>query len=82
LAVFVCVLSGAGMADSQASAAIKLQAFARAVLARQRVRAIIHSMYEKPYDESTGSFYYFNTKSGESTCEARTKPVVSATPAV
>lgn len=63
------IVIAADMADVRSAAAIRLQAFARGVVARQRVRAIVHSMFEKVYDDSTGTFYYFNAVSGESSCE-------------
>ena len=37
--------------------------------ARKYLRLLIASLYEKVYDESSGTFYYYNTKTGESMWE-------------
>ena len=34
--------------------------------ARKYLRVLIASLYEKVYDESSGTFYYYNTRTGES----------------
>ncbi len=47
-------------------AAFKIQGMYHGWISRNRVRAIIRSLYEKLYDAQRGTYYYFNRRTGKS----------------
>lgn len=51
------------------TAAVRIQTAVRRLLARGPLIDLLNAVYEKAYDESSGHFFYFNRKTGESTCE-------------
>eukprot|EP00505_MAST-04D_sp_SCG-Rhode-Island_P004167 Stramenopile-MAST_4_protein_4167 len=55
-------------------AACKLQLFARASMAKKRVREELHRTWIKVFDYRSGYYYYHNTRSG---CSQWTKPCAS-----
>jgi hypothetical protein len=58
--------------QDQAAHAVVIQRLYRTRLARRNLVLLMKSVYEKVYDESTGAYFYFNSKTGESQW---TKPV-------
>ncbi|KAA0146336.1 hypothetical protein FNF29_08109 [Cafeteria roenbergensis] len=51
------------------AAAVRIQAAVRRLIARGPLIDLVNAVYEKAYDESSGHFFYFNRKTGESTWE-------------
>jgi hypothetical protein len=47
-------------------AVLKIQGLGRRRSGLTMARAVVSKCYEKMYDASTGSYYYFNSKTGES----------------
>ncbi len=56
------------------AAAVRIQAAVRRLIARGPLIDLVNAVYEKAYDESSGHFFYFNRKTGESTCEQAACP--------
>ncbi len=49
------------------AAIVKIQALARRKIARRKVRELARSVWEKVQDPTTGCWFYYNTRTGEST---------------
>lgn len=54
---------------SRHAAAVRIQTAVRRLIARGTLIDLLNAVYEKAYDESSGHFFYFNRKNGESSCE-------------
>eukprot|EP00948_MAST-09A_sp_MAST-9A-sp1_P003085 g3085.t1 len=55
---------------SQEVAALKIQGLLRKRKARKNIQSLLKLVYEKVYDPDSGSYYYFNTRTGASSWEA------------
>ena len=52
------------------SAAKKLQGLFRSRKARKNIQLLLQTIFERIYDPDSGSYYYYNSKTGESSWEA------------